>query len=45
MYKGKLKDGDLEKFTAAEIESMKLACAQRREKMAKLYKLSFELSK
>ena len=45
MYKGKLKDGDLEKFTAAQVEEMKQACAQRREKMAKLYKLSFELSK
>ena len=45
MYKGKLKDGDLEKFTAAGVESMRAACAQRREKMAKLYKLSFELSK
>ena len=45
MYKGKLKDGDLEKFTAAEVESMKVACAQRRAKMEKLYKLSFELSK
>ena len=45
MYKGKLKDGDLEKFTAAEVESMRAACAQRRAKMEKLYKLSFELSK
>jgi 6-phosphofructokinase 1 len=45
MYKGKLKDGDLEKFTAAQVEEMKQACAQRRAKMEKLYKLSFELSK
>ena len=45
MYKGKLKDGDLERFTAEEVESMKAACAQRRAKMEKLYKLSFELSK
>ena len=45
MYKGKLKDGDLEKFTEAEIESMKVACANRRSKMEGMYKLSFELSK
>ncbi len=45
MYKGKLKDGDLEKFTAEEVESMKDACAQRKSKMEKLYRLSFELSK
>ena len=45
MYKGKLKDGDLEKFTVEEVESMKAACAQRMTKMEKLYRLSFELSK
>ena len=45
MYKGKLKDGDLEKFTAEEVESMKVACTQRKAKMEKLYRLSFELSK
>ena len=31
--------------SAAQVEEMKQSCAQRREKMAKLYKLSFELSK
>ncbi|MGM9644016.1 MAG: ATP-dependent 6-phosphofructokinase [Eubacteriales bacterium] len=45
MYKGKLKDGDLDKFTAAQIEEMKETCARRRNKMEKLYRLSFELSK
>ena len=45
MYKGKLKDGDLEKFTAAQIEEMKATCERRRNKMEKLYRLSFELSK
>ena len=45
MYKGKLKDGDLEKYTAGQVEDMRAACAQRRAKMEKLYKLSFELSK
>lgn len=45
MYKGKLKEGDLEKFSAEDIEAMKLACAHRRAKMENMYKLSFELSK
>ena len=45
MYKGKLKDGDLDNYTAAQVEEMKAACAQRRLKMEKLYKLSFELGK
>ena len=45
MYKGNLKDGDLEKFSAEKVESMKKACANRRAKMEKLYRLSFELSK
>lgn len=45
MYKGKLKDGDLDKYTAEQIEEMKSTCAQRKAKMEKLYKLSFELGK
>ncbi len=45
MYKNTLKDGDLEKFTSWEIESMRSTCMQRKAKMEKLYKLSFELSK
>ncbi len=45
MYKGKLKDGDLNKFTAEQIADMKSTCQQRRLKMEKLYKLSFELGK
>jgi 6-phosphofructokinase len=45
MYKGKLKDGDLEKFTEKQVESMRQACANRRAKMENMYKLSFELSK
>ncbi len=45
MYKGKLKDGDLDKFSAYDVEMMKMACAQRRKRMEGLYRLSFELSK
>ena len=45
MYKGKLKDGDLEKYTAEQVAEMKASCEQRRLKMEKLYKLSFELGK
>ena len=45
MYKGKLKDGDLEKFTEKKVESMRKACANRRAKMESMYNLSFELSK
>lgn len=45
MYKGKLKDGDLEKFTEEKVESMRQACANRRAKMESMYNLSFELSK
>ena len=45
MYKGKLKDGDLDKYTAEQVAEMKASCEQRRLKMEKLYKLSFELGK
>ncbi len=45
MYKGKLKDGDLERFTSDEIEAMRESCDRRRTRMEKLYRLSFELSK
>ena len=30
MYKGKLAEGDLDSFSAAEVESMKAICAERR---------------
>lgn len=45
MYKGKLKEGELDKFTEAEIAEMKDACARRRTRMENLYRVSFELSK
>ena len=37
MYKGKLKDGDLDEFTAEEIERMKALVAERRAELEVLY--------
>ena len=37
MYKGKLKDGDLDKFTAEEIESMKQQIEERKNELLNLY--------
>ena len=37
MYKGTLKDGDLDKFTPAELEQMKLDIEARKKKMLALY--------
>ena len=44
MYKNKLKDGDLDRFTAAEIESMKALCAKRRAKIEHLYAVAEAVS-
>ena len=43
MYKGTLKDGDLEKFSADQIDQMKAICADRHANMERLYQLSFDL--
>lgn len=45
MYKGKLKDGELDKFTEADIAEMNDACSRRKTRMENLYRVSFELSK
>ena len=37
MYKNTLKDGDLDKFTPAEIEQMKLDIKRRQDRMSELY--------
>ena len=37
MYKGKLKDGDLDRFTAEEIESMKQQIEERKTELLNLY--------
>jgi 6-phosphofructokinase len=43
MYKGKLQDGDLEKFSSAEIEQMKSFCDYRRARMERIYRMSFDI--
>ena len=40
MYKGKLKDGDLDKFTAEQVEAMKAFCAMRKAELDKMYALA-----
>ena len=37
MYKGKLKDGDLDAFSEAELEKMKALAAERRAELEVLY--------
>ena len=39
MYKGKLKDGDLEKFTAEQVAEMEAICAERRAYFDDMYKI------
>ncbi len=43
MYKGKLKEGDLVKFSAGQIAQMQARCAYRHAKIEKLYKMSYEI--
>ncbi len=44
MYKGKLKDGDLDSFTAEQIESMRQTCAIRKRHIEKLYQAAIDIS-
>ena len=37
MYKGKLQDGDLDNFSASQIEQMEAICKERKSKLAELY--------
>jgi hypothetical protein len=37
MYKNKLKEGDLDRFTPAQITEMQAACARRRANIETLY--------
>ena len=39
MYKNKLKDGDLDKFTTEQIEEMKAICEERRQYFTDMYEL------
>ena len=43
MYKGKLKDGDLDKFTPEQIAKMEALCQERRDKVKVLYDLAYEV--
>ncbi len=45
MYKNKLKDGDLEKFSAEEIDAMKVIRDKRTKEIAALYKMAYEICK
>ena len=44
-YKNKLKDGDLDAFTAEQVASMQALAAQRKAELAELYKMVEETSK
>ena len=43
MYKGTLKDGDLDGFSAEEIAEMKIICANRHAKIERLYNMSYDI--
>ena len=43
MYKGRLKDGDLDRFSPDAIAEMKSECAYKQAKMERLYRLSFDI--
>ncbi len=44
MYKGTLKEGDLDAFTKEQIADMEAYCEKRREDMRKLYKVAYEMA-
>ena len=44
MYKGKLKDGDLDKYTKEQIETMKKECEERKARLRSFYEISQEIS-
>ncbi len=43
MYKNKLKEGDLDKFSAEEIKAMEAICEKRRAEISTLYKMAHEI--
>ena len=43
MYKGKLQDGDLDRFSPDSIAEMKSICAYRQAKLERLYKMSYDI--
>ena len=44
MYKKKLKDGDLEKYSAEEIAQMEAICKKRRDEIEELYKIANDIA-
>jgi 6-phosphofructokinase 1 len=44
MYKGTLKDGDLDKFTNAQVAEMKAYCEKRNADLRKLYDVAYEMA-
>ncbi len=44
MYKNKLKDGDLDRFTAADLSEMRVLCKRRNIELASLYKAATDAS-
>lgn len=43
MYKGKLQNGDLDRFSPDAIAEMKSTCAYRQAKLERLYKMSYDI--
>ncbi len=43
MYKGKLEDGDLRRFSPDAIAEMKSLCAYRQAKLERLYRMSYDI--
>ena len=44
MYKGTLKDGDLDKFTAEQIDMMKKEIEEKREYLSELYNVGNKIN-
>ena len=45
MYKNKLKDGDLDKFSADDIAAMEAIKEKRTKEIATLYKIAYDICK
>lgn len=45
MYKDKLKEGELEKFSPEKVAEMREFCRKKREKLISIYNLAYEISK
>jgi len=44
MYKGTLKEGDLDNFTEEQIAEMRAYCEKRHNDLEKLYKIAYEMA-